>query len=905
MRKLAAAGCMCVSIAAVCWLGLPAQAQSPAPADERAGSRIASLMRKGRHADAERQARSELAALEKAGQGDSLEAADILGQLAQAMWAGGKAADPQTREFAERAVSISERLLGPEHPGVARSLTDLGTLLNILGNHSAARPLVERAVAIQRKAAGRDDEEFARSLDAMGVILYRIGDAAGAKEFFTQSLAVNEKTFGPESLPVAQSLNDVAVACDHLKEYARARTLHERAIAIRRKALGADHFLLAASLNNLSIVLSHTGDLRGALALQEEALAIREKSLGPGHPNLGNGLNNIGFLRLRLGEFQPASDLLDRSLAIREKVYGPQHPEVAQSLENLAWALVGSGASVRALEAGLRSDAIARNYIRLNIRTLAEREAAAFVAQGGVGLGAAVAVLAGMPEPSEAVSRVWDAVTRSRAVTFDEMITRKQAVSDLYGSGSGPLAEALYSARRRYANLLRQSPRTPGGSEQGTALRQARQQMERAERALAESSIRFRKELAQAGAGFRDVAAALPPGSALVSFLEYRSSYPGEATSYTVFVLAGPAAAPVALSLGSTKEIDTLVSSWRDQIESEGRHAGRAKKRGEAASRRAGVALKKRIWDPVAARVGEVQRVFLVPDGAIHLVNIAALPVGADRYLVESGPMVHLLNTERDLLRDREKASGRGLLAMGDPDFGPSGNSRPTGARTATDACAPSGQLTFDRLPGAAREIHDLGAFWNRVDGPATVMTGARATVAAFRRAAPGKQVLHLATHGFYLAGRCGAASASPPEPWALAGVALAGANSDSGSGSSRGILTAEDAVGVDLEGVDWAVLSGCDTGLGKIDAHEGVFGLRRAFQLAGARTVITSLWPVEDEWGRRWMAKLYDARLRRKLGTAACVRAATLATLQSRRRAGLSTHPFYWAPYVAAGGWD
>ena len=139
-----------------------------------------------------------------------------------------------------------------------------------------------------------------------------------------------------------------------------------------------------------------------------------------------------------------------------------------------------------------------------------------------------------------------------------------------------------------------------------------------------------------------------------------------------------------------------------------------------------------------------------------------------------------------------------------------------------------------------------------------------------------------------------------------LSGLALAGANQRARAKADEddGILTAEEIATLNLEGTEWAVLSACDTGLGEIRAGEGVFGLRRAFQVAGVRTVIMSLWSVEDQATRQWMRALYDARLERGLDTADSVRAAALSVLNDRRAKGQSTHPFYWAAFVAAGDW-
>jgi CHAT domain-containing protein len=142
--------------------------------------------------------------------------------------------------------------------------------------------------------------------------------------------------------------------------------------------------------------------------------------------------------------------------------------------------------------------------------------------------------------------------------------------------------------------------------------------------------------------------------------------------------------------------------------------------------------------------------------------------------------------------------------------------------------------------------------------------------------------------------------------PLLMSGLALAGANRRAAAGpdDEDGILTAEEVSALNLDGVEWVVLSACDTGLGEIRAGEGVFGLRRAFQVAGARTVIMSLWPVDDDATRVWMRALYRNRLQKHLNTAEAMRAASLGVLRERRARGQSTHPFYWAGFVAAGDW-
>src|SRR5262249_9599056 len=117
------------------------------------------------------------------------------------------------------------------------------------------------------------------------------------------------------------------------------------------------------------------------------------------------------------------------------------------------------------------------------------------------------------------------------------------------------------------------------------------------------------------------------------------------------------------------------------------------------------------------------------------------------------------------------------------------------------------------------------------------------------------------------------------------------------------GILTSEEIASLDLSGVEWAVLAACETGVGKVISGEGVFGMRRAFQIAGARTLIMSLWKVEDAATTQWMRRLYEARAK-GLSRPEGMQKASREPLRARRAHGESTHPFFWGAFVAAGDW-
>jgi len=249
--------------------------------------------------------------------------------------------------------------------------------------------------------------------------------------------------------------------------------------------------------------------------------------------------------------------------------------------------------------------------------------------------------------------------------------------------------------------------------------------------------------------------------------------------------------------------------------------------------------------------------------------------------------------------------------------------------RNLPSPCVSLQTVQFSPLPASLHEAREVASVWTASDSSqarsSEMLLGRSATERMFKEKARGHRVLHLATHGFFLGDACqpviagtravGGLTArkeskvettSLESPLLLSGLAFAGANRRSASrvNDDDGILTAEEVASLNLEGVEWAVLSACDTGLGQIRAGEGVFGLRRAFQIAGARTVIMSLWSVDDEATRLWMRALYEGRLKKHLSTADAMQQASLSVLRARRARGESTHPFYWAGFVAAGDW-
>jgi tetratricopeptide (TPR) repeat protein len=249
----------------------------------------------------------------------------------------------QARPLYERALSLRERRLGPDHPDTAETLNNFALSQREEGNLDAARPLLERALAINERIFGPEHAATATSVNNLALLLRDQGDLAAARPLFERALAGVEQSFGADHPATAASLGNLALLLKDEGDLAAARALFERALAIDEKALGADHPDTANDLANLALLLKQSGDLAAARALYERALAINDKALGPTHPHTAANVLAVAKLHHQEGDLAAARGLFERALAVLETARGGDHRDTADCLASLASLLHDQG----------------------------------------------------------------------------------------------------------------------------------------------------------------------------------------------------------------------------------------------------------------------------------------------------------------------------------------------------------------------------------------------------------------------------------------------------------------------------------------------------------------------------------------------------------------------------------
>jgi CHAT domain-containing protein/tetratricopeptide (TPR) repeat protein len=460
--------------------------------------------------------------------------------------------------------------------------------------------------------------------------------------------------------------------------------------------------------------------------------------------------------------------------------------------------------------------------------------------------------------------------TPSNTARIQDLDTRIQVMQQRMQmrEAEGRNREELMS-QRDLSTMMRESGNNPMRMNEAVQARMDQQQRGREQAAKDERASLFSR-----------VRERVPQDAVLLEMVKYRPIDPKapdakRAERYGTYVIRA-GAEPEYVDLGEAGPLEKLIGEFRTVLASPER----------SGARDLGRKLDEVLMRPVRAKIGAATTLYVAPEGSINLAPLSALVDEQGRFLLESYT-INYLASGRDLLYLGRAEPARGpALIIADPAFDEkAASSPPTGGAQTRSRDFRS--TKYDRLPGTATEAATL----KKVLPDADVLTGTSATETAAKKVA-GPRILHIATHGFFLQDLPGESE----DPMLRSGLVFAGVNALS-SAEDDGVLTALEASNLDLRGTKLVVLSACETGLGEVRNGEGVFGLRRAFVVAGAETLLMSLWQVADDATKDLMTSYYS-RLSKGEPRAEALRQAQLAMLKDAKTA----HPFFWAAFISSG---
>ncbi len=869
-----------------------------------------------------------------------------------------------------QAFEIRNAAQGSNHPDVAQTLAGLATVYRELGDLEQARRRAEAAILIYQNAGTNDPEGAANALETLGAVEMERGNYARAAEYFKNAIGAYAAAFGKDSQQVGMAANNLAQVFAEQGDYREAERGYQAAISVLSAKLGADHPDVALVRSNLAELLLDKGDFPSAEAVVRPAIEIYEKRFGKRDASLVKPLGVLArvlkmkqefpaaeVLLLRVEEIERAtapntprhaatlaalgafyrdrdqaersSDYFRRALAIYEKAYGPQHPSVASMVTSLASAdaLAGHWPEARkGYERALAMDERAYGAEHPTIGQDLLNLAGAAAALGDAAQAAKLLERASTLRDKYLSTMMLEGSEHDRRAVYASLYTETQYAFSMHldwAPKDQKFAELAYQTLlRRKGRLVEElgrdvalarasdDPKTRSLlGELGTARTQLSRLVLSPHKPEDEVTLRARilgleRDLSEASASYRassqpvttaQVAAALPEGTALVEYVKYypfnlkahKTSEAWGKPEYAAYVLTHDGALSW-LKLGASAPIDAAVDELRKKIRDRGSDP-------RAEARR----VDELVFQPLRTLLPRERELFVSTDGALSVLPFAALIDEKGHYAVERF-LFTFVASGRDLLRMQAPSpKGGEALVVGNPSY--DDEQAPTEPALGGQRGMSLAEDVFMPLPGTQLEAETVA----KELGGAKLVTGKAATTSLLGTL-HGPRVLHIATHGFFVAKKANPAPAGEgallggvlpnvDDPFVRSGLAFSGANNR--KRQDDGLLSAYEAASLDLSGTRLVVLSACETGLGEIVDGLEVQGLGRAFSIAGAESVLMSLWKVDDSATRELMTGYYS-RLAKGGGRAESLRDVQRDFLADSKRA----HPYFWAAFELNG---
>jgi CHAT domain-containing protein/Tfp pilus assembly protein PilF len=844
----------------------------------------------GRYADSEAAYTRALANREKALGPDHPDVALILDNLASAYAGEGRYSDAE--KLYRTAIAIREKKLGPMHPSLALTMINLADLYSTHGRWGEAEALYRNAMTIYLKAYGQQDIRVADLLRTAGSLMIDEGKLADAERVLMGAVAISEKAKGPNDPAVALNLNLLAETLEYQGQHANAETLYKRAVDIGEKALPPNSSDLADYRMGLAWVYENEGKFADAEPLFRQGITTLQANLGANSPHLGE-------TQMSLAVFYYAWDKPDLA-----------EPYFEKRLGNLM------------------------AQFRANAATMSEKDRLIFLATtpGAFPLFYSFVLKYHDRDPALA-GKMYDALLQEKGFIAESAAALRAGIEASGDKEALAMLDNLAAEKTQLAALVESTVGDP--ADRRAQIAQLEQQANQLEQELARRSSAVSEQKTFAVVTWRDVQKGLKPGEAAVEIARFQL-HDGKSFRdnqlYVALVVKPDSKNPDLIFLGDSRELETApMSAYRAEV---------AQTRGLTAEAAPGApgtdagagntsAAYNGFWKPLEPALAGVKRVYVSPDGVLNQIPFGLFTDSAGKLIIEKYELRYV-NSTKDLLRQRRSAQTRSAVLVGNPRFDLSeaqqraalveigkGSAQPGAdpaasaqrVQVASRAINLSGG-PLNPLPGTQAEVDAVAKLLAQGGWQTATYTGDRALKATMVDLRS-PRVVHIATHGFFLpeaetrqqsrAG--GAARETQVDPMLRSGLLFAGADrvrsgTPSAPGLDDGVLTAFEASQLRLEGTELVVLSACETGLGEQSNSEGVFGLRRGLQEAGAEAVMMSMWSVPDRETQELMALFY-AKWLGGLDKPEALRQAQFQEREVVRKRYGTDLPYYWGAFV------
>lgn len=831
---------------------------------------------------------------------------------------------------AESIISRSKKVLKRADSKVGynelASSEDLASLYITLGKYSATEKLNQTLLNSYEIRYGKNSRRLLNSLNVKGHLQLIHGDYTEAEKTSQRALTIAENTFTKTSSKTTPSLLLQSEIYTSIGDYEKAQAVIQRAIEIQEKQFGRDHVDVGKSIAQLALIKFYKGDdLQEVEKLMLEAQDIVLNKLGNRNPTYANLLTDLAkvyiaehrfddaFNSLTLAEtiwvskvgkrnninaasiytlngdiyylqrnYDKAEENYEKARKLYEKFFNRNHPEYVKVLSKLSKVYYMEGDTRKSKNFIEEALANHQNYIQRFFPALSERQKAKFWntikddfefyntlafrfkdeyknIEGSVYNNALLTKAILLNSSLKIRERIMNSNDEELKLAYNEWLTKKEELANVFSMSVEQLQE----------NEIDPVVLT--------------HEVEQLEKELSQRSKLFSQSFEDKKIVWNDVQSALKENETAIEMVRFRhfDHVFTDSVIYAAIYIKNKKeqANPSVVLINNGKDLEgKFFKFYRNSIIY------------KVADRRSYGAY----WEPIKNIVGNYSTIYLSADGVYNQINLEVIPTGDGKYVIDNSNIILVSNTKdiklrqikTDLVQEQKSAS-----MFGNPDFYLEANA--------------SGNI--NALPGTEVELREVKNLL-RTDGWSTNSYTDTEAVEEQIKLLNNPKVLHFATHGFFTptqesdgtSSLTQNESAASQNPLLRTGLLLTGAGdllnkTNFNYNLDNGILTAYEAMNLNLDQTELVVLSACETGLGELAVGEGVYGLQRAFLVAGARSLIMSMFKVDDIATQKLMVTFY-----RKWIATGKMRESFIAAKKEIRTE--YRDPIYWGAFIMIG---
>ncbi|HYC84081.1 MAG TPA: CHAT domain-containing tetratricopeptide repeat protein, partial [Chryseosolibacter sp.] len=793
---------------------------------------------------------------------------------------------------AEHNLDRSSKLIRKEHVSIAGDLSsaeELSSLYIQLGKYRAAEELLEVYIPEYEKLFGKQSVRLIGPLVNEGRILLARAEYSEAERTALRANAIAVATYGEHSTKTAPTQKLLADIYYTLGDLEKAEANYTKALTSQEKQFGRQHIEVAKSLSQLALIKFYKGDDRQNVEkLMLEARDIMEKKLSKDNPQYAEILKNVAVLYISEGKYDiafnsltvaegiwrsktgrknninaasiytltgdvyyqlknypRAKEFYNRSRAVYKDYFSSKHPEYVKVLSKLSKVAYMQGEMKDAKSLIEESLGNYENFIKTYFPALSEGEKAKYwnTIRNDFEFYNTLA-FSNREDPAALAGKVYDYQLLTKALLLSSSIKIRERIMQSTDEALKTQYSSWIQKKELLTLALSMTPQQL--AENGIETENLQQEVERIEKDLSEKSELFGQSVENKRLKFDDVRKSLKPNEVAMEMVRYRhfNHTLTDSVVYAVLYLKADDSKPHVILLKDGKHMEgRFFKFYRNAITSKipDSHSYRV------------------YWKAINDELGQVSTIYLSADGVYNQINLEAIPTPDGRYIIDNSNIVLVSNT-KDIYLKKVKtpstAKDNTAFMFGNPEF---------------YVASADGARNISALPGTEKEINELNYLLRQKGWNTTGFVSNSAAEEKIKEMNSPK-IFHIATHGLYRPSTQmtlekeieGNQAVLSQNPLLRTGLLLRGAGdllqkTNFNYNMESGILTAYEAMSLNLDQTDLVVLSACETGLGDLQAGEGVYGLQRAFLVAGAKVLIMSMFKVDDEATQKLMLKFYQ----------------------------------------------